>query len=84
MCMVCLGAQNIGGVLPKGLQKQCTAKGRKKDSQVYLMALAVGEANQPKQGLFGKTQVMNTHTPSNSFVSKVKAGGGRQSKLLFK
>ena len=80
--MGCQGAQNIGGVIPKVLQKPCEPKKKKKDSQAYILALAAGEANQPNRNLFGRAPVMKTYKPASA-IGKAKASQGRQTKLNF-
>ncbi len=82
VCMVCQCAQNIGGTMPKTLQKQCVFRKRKKDTPVYLLAVAAGESSQAKNSLFGNAPALKTYKPENA-IGKAKPTQGKQTKLNF-
>ena len=85
VCLACQCSQNIGGVMPQTLQKQCVFRKRKNDNPAYLLAVAAGDANQGKNSLFGTAPVKKpgkVFQPEHA-IGKSKPSKGRQTKLNF-
>ena len=85
VCMTCQCSQNIGGVMPQTLQKQCVFRKRKSDNPAYLLAVKAGESSQAKNSLFGNAPVEKPEKifkPENA-IGKSKPSKSRQTKLSF-
>ena len=85
VCMTCQCSQNIGGVMPQTLQKQCVFRKRKNDNPAYLLAVKAGESSQAKNSLFGNAPVKKPEKifkPENA-IGKSKPSKSRQTKLSF-